>query len=152
MLLCFSFYLGKHSGRQLSLQPSLGSADLNAVFFGSTSTNAAVTLSKRESGDMTEEGAAGPSTSNTSLTAKTQAPKKHIIQVAPPLTSNIISDIVPSLKGCNVCSALGSFRCCVTRQTRCIIMLLTRVHLFFTLYESSLVLCHFMCIVCIIRF
>ena len=81
---CCSFYLGKHSGRQLSLQPSLGSADLNAVFFGSTSTNAAVTLSKRESGDMTEEGAAGPSTSNTSLTAKTQAPKKHIIQVASP--------------------------------------------------------------------
>lgn len=28
------FYLGKHSGRQLTLQPSLGSADLNAVFYG----------------------------------------------------------------------------------------------------------------------
>lgn len=28
------FYLSKHSGRQLTLQPSLGSADLNAVFFG----------------------------------------------------------------------------------------------------------------------
>lgn len=28
------FYLSKHSGRQLTLQPSLGSADLNAVFYG----------------------------------------------------------------------------------------------------------------------
>ncbi|KAK2143738.1 hypothetical protein LSH36_816g00043 [Paralvinella palmiformis] len=32
---CFRrFYLGKHSGRQLSLQPQHGSADLNAVFYG----------------------------------------------------------------------------------------------------------------------
>ncbi len=30
------FYLSKHSGRQLTLQPSLGSADLNALFFGRT--------------------------------------------------------------------------------------------------------------------
>ncbi|CAF1245449.1 unnamed protein product [Didymodactylos carnosus] len=28
------FYLNKHSGRQLTLQPSLGSADLTAIFFG----------------------------------------------------------------------------------------------------------------------
>lgn len=28
------FYLGKHNGRQLALQPQLGSADLNAVFYG----------------------------------------------------------------------------------------------------------------------
>lgn len=27
------FYLGKHNGRQLTLQPQLGSADLNAVFY-----------------------------------------------------------------------------------------------------------------------
>lgn len=32
---CFHrFYLSKHSGRQLTLQPSLGSADLIAIFFG----------------------------------------------------------------------------------------------------------------------
>ncbi|CAF0923855.1 unnamed protein product [Didymodactylos carnosus] len=32
---CFHrFYLNKHSGRQLTLQPSLGSADLTAVFYG----------------------------------------------------------------------------------------------------------------------
>ncbi|KAF2359059.1 Cullin N-terminal [Trinorchestia longiramus] len=42
------FYLNKHSGRQLTLQPQLGSADLNAIFFGarreeavSTATTAA---------------------------------------------------------------------------------------------------------------
>lgn len=28
------FYLSKHTGRQVSLQPQLGSADLNAVFYG----------------------------------------------------------------------------------------------------------------------
>ncbi len=31
------FYLGKHSGRHLSLQPQLGSADLNAQFQGGVS-------------------------------------------------------------------------------------------------------------------
>ncbi|KAG8228590.1 hypothetical protein J437_LFUL009295 [Ladona fulva] len=36
------FYLAKHSGRQLTLQPQLGSADLNAVFYGP----------RREEGDM----------------------------------------------------------------------------------------------------
>ena len=30
----FRFYLAKHSGRQLTLQPQLGNSDLNAVFFG----------------------------------------------------------------------------------------------------------------------
>ena len=29
-----NFYLGKHSGRILTLQPSAGTADLNALFFG----------------------------------------------------------------------------------------------------------------------
>ena len=46
------FYLGKHSGRQLTLQPSLGSADLNAVFYGRAGKAAAadqsdVTQSRR---------------------------------------------------------------------------------------------------------
>ncbi|XP_046402538.1 cullin-3 isoform X1 [Ischnura elegans] len=36
------FYLAKHSGRQLTLQPQLGSADLNAVFYGP----------RREEGDI----------------------------------------------------------------------------------------------------
>lgn len=30
----FRFYLGKHSGRQLTLQHHMGSADLNATFYG----------------------------------------------------------------------------------------------------------------------
>ena len=29
------FYLTKHTGRQISLTPQLGSADLHAVFYGS---------------------------------------------------------------------------------------------------------------------
>jgi hypothetical protein len=33
-LLCYRFYLAKHSGRQLTLQHHMGSADLNATFYG----------------------------------------------------------------------------------------------------------------------
>lgn len=54
------FYLAKHSGRQLTLQPQLGSADLNAVFYGP----------KRE--DSTESIGASSS----------KGPRKHILQVS----------------------------------------------------------------------
>ncbi|KAL1458052.1 hypothetical protein WDU94_008227, partial [Cyamophila willieti] len=57
------FYLAKHSGRQLTLQPQMGSADLNAVFFGP----------RREEG----EGKDGASSSTSP-----PAPRKHIIQVS----------------------------------------------------------------------
>ena len=36
-----NFYLAKHSGRILTLQPSAGTADLNALFFGSASKKGA---------------------------------------------------------------------------------------------------------------
>ena len=62
----FRFYLAKHSGRQLTLQPQLGSADLNAVFYGS----------RREEG----EGKDGAS-SSVSIPPNTP-PRKHIIQVS----------------------------------------------------------------------
>ncbi|KAL4220045.1 Cullin-3 [Mactra antiquata] len=54
------FYLAKHSGRQLTLQPQLGSADLNAVFYG---------MKKEESSESV-----GASSS--------KGPRKHIIQVS----------------------------------------------------------------------
>jgi len=60
------FYLGKHNGRQLALQPQLGSADLNAVFYGTRRTD-------------TE------SLANVSSTANTQQQlneRKHIFQVS----------------------------------------------------------------------
>ncbi len=57
------FYLGKHSGRQLSLQPQHGSADLNATFFGGA----------RKDTDIGDEAAAGSSS---------KGPRKHIIQVS----------------------------------------------------------------------
>ncbi|KAK9510303.1 hypothetical protein O3M35_005117 [Rhynocoris fuscipes] len=60
------FYLGKHSGRQLTLQPQLGSADLNAVFYGT----------RRED----EEG--GPPVSSSTGAHLTCQPRKHIIQVS----------------------------------------------------------------------
>jgi len=57
------FYLAKHSGRQLTLQPQLGSADLNATFYGA----------KREEGADLSGAASG---------ASKAGPRKHIIQVS----------------------------------------------------------------------
>ena len=58
-----NFYLAKHSGRILTLQPSAGTADLNALFFGS----------KRKDADDEDE--AGPSNSDGGKA------KKHILCV-----------------------------------------------------------------------
>jgi cullin 3 len=65
------FYLGKHSGRQLSLQPQHGYADLNAVFYGKSKGESS------EGGAASEEAAACSSSSSA-----TRAPRKHIIQVS----------------------------------------------------------------------
>jgi len=62
------FYLAKHSGRQLTLQPQLGSADLSALFYGPR-------REETESKDRPD----GPSSSTTSTVA---VPRKHIIQVS----------------------------------------------------------------------
>ncbi|XP_044750853.1 cullin-3-A isoform X3 [Coccinella septempunctata] len=62
------FYLGKHSGRQLTLQPQLGNADLNAVFYGP----------KKDDAD--KDGACSSSTSLVSN--RSCGPRKHIIQVS----------------------------------------------------------------------
>nr|CAD7444438.1 unnamed protein product [Timema bartmani] len=65
------FYLAKHSGRQLTLQPQLGSSDLNAVFYGPR---------KEEN-----EGKDGASSSTSLMSVSSQraaGPRKHIIQVS----------------------------------------------------------------------
>lgn len=63
------FYLAKHSGRQLTLQPQLGSSDLNAVFYGP----------RRD--DSEQNGAGGCSSTSLSST-RSLGPRKHIIQVS----------------------------------------------------------------------
>lgn len=71
------FYLAKHSGRQLTLQPQLGSSDLNAVFFGP----------RREEGEG-RDGASSSTSLQPSLTLRASASpvpvvgRKHIIQVS----------------------------------------------------------------------
>nr|CAI5860540.1 unnamed protein product [Callosobruchus analis] len=65
---CFRrFYLAKHSGRQLTLQPQLGNADLNAVFYGP----------RKEENEKD-----GACSSSTSLASNRSGPRKHIIQVS----------------------------------------------------------------------
>lgn len=61
------FYLAKHSGRQLTLQPQLGSVDLNAVFYGP----------RKEEPDS-KDGNCVVSTS----AERVCSPRKHIIQVS----------------------------------------------------------------------
>ena len=68
------FYLGKHSGRQLSLQPQHGSADLNTTFFGA-----------RRAGDAepgAEDSSAAASTSSSGAISAGKGMRKHIIQVS----------------------------------------------------------------------
>lgn len=65
------FYLGKHSGRQLSLQPQHGSADLNATFYGC----------RRAETDPPEDGGVGASGSSGAIVAG-KGMRKHIIQVS----------------------------------------------------------------------
>lgn len=64
------FYLAKHSGRQLTLQPQLGSSDLNAVFYGP----------RKEDGEG-KDGASSTSLVSTASQRPT-GPRKHIIQVS----------------------------------------------------------------------
>jgi len=64
-----NFYLAKHSGRILTLQPSAGTTDLNALFFGGTS----------KKGSVDEESAAAGGEAGTS--GKSGNVKKHILCV-----------------------------------------------------------------------
>ncbi|XP_075211864.1 cullin 3 [Lycorma delicatula] len=65
------FYLAKHSGRQLTLQPQLGSSDLNAVFFGP----------RREECEG-RDGASSTSMASPPSRTTSTSPRKHIIQVS----------------------------------------------------------------------
>ena len=65
------FYLGKHSGRQLTLQPQLGWADLNATFYGV----------KREESDVAGSSSAVTSTGPSPRAPKAGPARKHILSV-----------------------------------------------------------------------
>ncbi|XP_039250181.1 cullin-3-A-like isoform X2 [Styela clava] len=65
------FYLGKHSGRQLTLQHQMGNADLNATFFGLAKVKASASSSSMNDGNNGE-----PSTSKV-----TPQSRRHILQV-----------------------------------------------------------------------
>lgn len=66
------FYLGKHSGRQLALQPQLGSADLYATFFGP----------RREDGEGNDGASSSTQVPTSSNNGRSVVPRKHIIQVS----------------------------------------------------------------------
>ena len=69
------FYLSKHSGRQLTLQPSSGSADLNSIFYGKPGKS----VESIEIDDDTASTSTVTSTINTTATIST---RKHILQVS----------------------------------------------------------------------
>ncbi|XP_076064014.1 cullin 3 [Oratosquilla oratoria] len=102
------FYLNKHSGRQLTLQPQLGSADLNAVFHGikkdeadTSAANATTGISSSSAVGANSPASGGviavlpgpsastsPSNGTSGATplgggaVKPTGPRKHIIQVS----------------------------------------------------------------------
>ncbi|KAF4525029.1 hypothetical protein B566_EDAN016006 [Ephemera danica] len=89
------FYLAKHSGRQLTLQPQLGSADLNAYFYGSvksgtrldesgpsTSTLETTLANSPCSPSSSCPSMAGQGLGGSQSTQSRQQPRKHIIQVS----------------------------------------------------------------------
>ena len=65
------FYLNKHSGRQLTLQANMGTADLNAVFYGAP---------KKKNVDEGDDGDALTS-ATTSAAAEKPKERKHILSV-----------------------------------------------------------------------
>ncbi|XP_063976501.1 cullin-3 [Diachasmimorpha longicaudata] len=80
------FYLAKHSGRQLTLQPQLGSADLNAVFHGPKREESANGLETPSSTSSLLTGNGSCSSGNAISLRNTSSscsnPRKHIIQVS----------------------------------------------------------------------
>ncbi|XP_071582811.1 cullin-3-like isoform X2 [Temnothorax nylanderi] len=76
------FYLAKHSGRQLTLQPQLGSADLNAVFYGprKEESNCGGLDIPSSSSSIGNDSASSSLVSQRSSMCST--PRKHIIQVS----------------------------------------------------------------------
>lgn len=95
------FYLAKHSGRQLTLQPQLGWADLNSTFYGpkreemsengannsisQTSLNSNTSFYHENHHDISSNNTVSTSTSAVSLpptSTKLPVPRRHIIQVS----------------------------------------------------------------------
>lgn len=81
------FYLGKHSGRQLTLQAQLGWADLNATFFGQKKEELADTsaIAGQSSALSIDSSMVSTSTSLTSPSPSTSKPfqaRRHIISLS----------------------------------------------------------------------
>ncbi|XP_025195333.1 cullin-3-B-like [Melanaphis sacchari] len=75
-----TFYLSKHNGRQLRLQPQLGSADLTAIFNDNRRENSATSvISSNGSGSTV---VSTSSTSGTSMNNSNSSVRKHIFQVS----------------------------------------------------------------------
>ncbi|XP_071637774.1 cullin-3-like [Temnothorax longispinosus] len=76
------FYLAKQSGRQLTLQPQLGSADLNALFYGPRreESNCGGLNTPSSSSSIGNDSASSGLVSQRSSICS--APRKHIIQVS----------------------------------------------------------------------
>lgn len=75
-----TFYLGKHNGRQLRLQPQLGSADLTAIFNDNRRENS--TTSVISSNGSSSTVVSTSSVSGTSMNNSNSSVRKHIFQVS----------------------------------------------------------------------
>ncbi|CAH1721454.1 cullin-3-B-like [Aphis gossypii] len=75
-----TFYLGKHNGRQLRLQPQLGSADLTAIFNDNRRENS--TTSVISSNGSSSTVVSTSSVSGSSMNNSNSSVRKHIFQVS----------------------------------------------------------------------
>jgi len=75
------FYLGKHSGRVITLQPQMGSADLNAVFYGAKKEEKGSSSSMALETVEGQDGAETPPSDGAAAAAAPKNVRKHIIQV-----------------------------------------------------------------------
>ena len=76
------FYLSKHSGRQLTLQPSLDSADLNAMFFGKPLKSEPLADTMDDDSGTVVVKSEPTIQAATSTTSSSLATRKHILQVS----------------------------------------------------------------------
>ncbi|KMQ95849.1 cullin-3-like isoform x1 protein [Lasius niger] len=77
------FYLAKHSGRQLTLQPQLGSADLNAIFHGPRREESSCGgLDTPSSSSSIGNGSSASGSLVSQRSSACSTPRKHIIQVS----------------------------------------------------------------------
>lgn len=77
-----TFYLGKHNGRQLRLQPQLGSADITAIFNDNRRENSATSVISSNGSNSTVVSTSSNSGTSIGSVNNSSSVRKHLFQVS----------------------------------------------------------------------